>query len=241
MVESRDLEGNGFSLGVLVIGSLYWENKPKRKKWRRERLNLKHKQYVWTPIRYGRCSQTRGESYTMVFSAGLNKAKFGRAIVIPCNSQNIVEEARHLWTAEGGKNGISACWGCAGLLLNPNSKVPAKQLHSWCELVANESCYGQLSSARDEPVAVNSCGFLNVPWPKPEGDSNLELDALLATATSPKIVNGCYPSVKRIAKAWVTPRGREHVDYFCKNRESGIQTFQDDDILKHLRDFGHVY
>ena len=69
----------------------------------------------------------------------------------------------------------------------------------------------------------------------------LELDALLATATSPKIVNECYPSVKRIAKAWVTPRGREHVDYFCKNRESGIQTFQDDDILTHLRDFGHVY
>lgn len=134
----------------------------------------------------------------MVFSAGLSKSEYGCAVAVPSKSQNIVE-ATYLWAAEGGKDGISARWGCVGLLLNPNSRVPAKQFCCWCELVASESCYGQLSTSRDEPVAVNSCGFLNVPWPKPTGDSTLKLDALPATATSPKIVGGCDPSVERIA------------------------------------------
>ena len=41
-------------IGVLIIGSLYWEEKPHRDKWRRERLCVESRQHVKVPIRYGR-------------------------------------------------------------------------------------------------------------------------------------------------------------------------------------------
>ena len=92
MDEPRDVAGNGPSLGVLIIGSLYWDNSI-RDKWRRERLDLERRQYVRAPIRYGRRSERRGHSYTMVFSAGLREADFGTAIAVPCRSRDLIAEA----------------------------------------------------------------------------------------------------------------------------------------------------
>lgn len=56
-----------FRIGVLIIGSLYWDDdKPHREEWRRDRLRMDNRQYVKVPIRYGRYSETR-KGYTMVF------------------------------------------------------------------------------------------------------------------------------------------------------------------------------
>ena len=79
MDEPRDDGGTGPTLGVLIIGSLFWDNST-RDEWRRDRLDLERRQYVRAPIRYGRQSTGRGCSYTMVFSAGLCEAEFGTAI-----------------------------------------------------------------------------------------------------------------------------------------------------------------
>ena len=243
MSQSRDAARNGLSLGVLIIGSLYWDCDSKRKEWRRERLDLNHKRCVRVPIRYGRRSQSRGKSYTMVFSAGLEGAKFGTAIVIPCKSRDLVEEAKHLWAAERKRrvsNCISASWGCIGLLLKSDCCLPRELHNRWSELIADQPCYGQLASAQNEPVPVNEDGFLNIPWPRLVDGSTLMLDALLATATRPTLDNGRYPSAKKIAKAWKTCGDSKHICYFWNNRKNGIRTFQDEEILGHLPNFGHV-
>ena len=89
------------SVGILIIGSLYWDTASHRKMWRRDRLDQDQGWYVRAPIRYGRQSQSRGNSYTMVFSASLSAADYGRALVVPCrrrvrNAADIVDEAVHL-------------------------------------------------------------------------------------------------------------------------------------------------
>lgn len=42
---------------------------------------------------------------------------------------------------------------------------------------------------------------------------------------------------------WLTPdcRGKLHVGYFRNNTESGIRTFQDDEITEQLRALGYTY
>ena len=97
-----DRKTHAMRIGVLIIGSLYWDDKPPRDVWRAERLDLFRRQNVRAPICYGRRSRSRGETYTMVFSLGLGVEDFGNAIAIPCRSHNPVEEAEWLWAAETG-------------------------------------------------------------------------------------------------------------------------------------------
>ena len=104
----------------------------------------------------------------------------------------------------------------------------------WTERVLRERCYGQLNSAVDEVVAVNESGFLQIPWPDVDG-SDLGLDILLATATNPTVVEGRYPTAQQVADAWNSDDGREYVEYFFKNKEHGIQTFEDRIIEEQLR------
>jgi hypothetical protein len=130
------------SIGALVIGSLYWDPEPARARWRSERLDLTASRKVFAPIRYGRRSDTRGGSYTMVFSEALTKQAHhaGCAIAIPCvrpvhSVQALVEEAQRLWAAENRRdsfNGrISANWGCVALALNPSGCVPQELVDGW--------------------------------------------------------------------------------------------------------------
>ena len=199
MTEAKEVE-----IGVLLIGSLYWDDSKHRDKWRRARLCLgaKRRRRVRAPIRYGRRSKSRGCSYTMVFSLSLVPDKFGRAIVVPCcrtvrSASDLVDEAEHLWAAERKKKRsacISAAWGCVALLENPDHPMSGKLRDGWTERVSRETCYGQLmNSANGEEVVVDKDGFLKIPWPESVDGSDLEVDVLLATATNPTIVGGRYP------------------------------------------------
>ncbi len=226
-----------FRIGVLIIGSLRWDDKPHRQEWRRDRLRMDNRQYVKVPIRYGRYSETR-KGYTMVFSPGLGRAQFGQAIVVPCardmtTGEDLVQEAARLWTAEtsDGKNlcnRISAAcgWGCVALLENPNGSVPDDPRECWAKRVSEESPrYGEkIISAYGEELVVNRRGFLKIPWPTPADSPGLNFDALLATATRPTLRKGCYPSPEDVACVNRTGKGRR---YFRKNRKHGIETFQD--------------
>ena len=239
-------------VGVLIIGSLYWEDKNGRKEWRRERLvDLDDRKHVYAPIRYGRLSRkSRGCSYTMVFSKQLDDpsvpGNYGYAIVVPCKApvnsvDDLVDEARHLWRAEGGKrNTISAEWGCVALLENPRRPMPDDLRTGWKEHIRQEPCYGALNSATGELTVVDKSGFLTTSWPRnvAENGSDLEVDVLLATATNPTIVGGNYPSAREIAAAWNAHGGEDYkryVKYFRQNRHWVIRTFQDSDIEKLLR------
>src|SRR5271157_5102757 len=119
------------TIGVLIIGSLYWELE-KRDGWRRWRLDMDHKWFVRAPIRYGRLS--KNHTYTMVFSSEFSEERLGQAIVVQCqrdvtSSLDLIREAEWLWSAEdkkvpplcclSPKRSISATWGgCVALLRN---------------------------------------------------------------------------------------------------------------------------
>lgn len=176
----------------------------------------------------------------MVLSAGLREVDFGTAIVVPCKSRDLAEEARSLWEAESGTRGaVSANWGCVGLLVNPRARLSHEHRDRWSEFVEGRPGYGGLTHTTDEPEAVNEAGILQIRWPKLVGGSPLMLDALLATATDPKLVQGNrYPLASEIAGAWDTPEGKANIRYFCENRKNGIETFQDKKIKEHLRRLG---
>lgn len=66
--------------GILIIGSLLWDN-GQRDAWRRLRLRVGEKVYVKAPIRYGRRSQGRGNTFTMTFAHG---GLHGQGVLVPC-------------------------------------------------------------------------------------------------------------------------------------------------------------
>ena len=231
-------------IGVLIIGSLYWDESQHRTDWRSKRLDCICWQRVRVPIRYGRRSSGRGDSYTMVFSPGLREEQFGTAITIPFKSDNLLEEAERLWAAEdrvgrGLNAGILAGWGCVALLEHPKAPLPPDVRERWTTRVELERRYLKLVDVHYEAAAVDECGFLNIRWPRSENGSLLEMDALLATATCPTL-NECddYPSPAEIAEAWNTVRGRKEIKYFWRNRAHRITTFQDADIKAKLLELG---
>ncbi|MYD70684.1 MAG: hypothetical protein F4W89_08070 [Acidobacteria bacterium] len=237
------------TIGILIIGSLYWEDTERRNNWRRDRLvHLDEREYVRAPIRYGRLSRSRGCTYTMVFSKQLdtpNKPQnYGRAIVVPCKApvnrvDDLINEAQHLWRAEGGKKGrISAKWGCVALLQNQADPLPDDLRTGWTTHVQEQQLYGALNSARGEASVVDEGGLLTISWPGTDNDSDLGVDGLLVTATDPTLIRGDYPSAVEIAQAWNAHEGedyRRYVRYFRQNTDCGIRTSQDTDIAKRLR------
>lgn len=225
--------------GILIIGSLLWDDHPVRRDWRKERLAIKLAEPVTAPIRYGRFSSSRGDSYTMVFS---RLAPVGQAKLVPCSQTissagELIAEAQHLWkaeqpSAEAGR--IAASWGCVAVLTNPERMMPEEILKGWAERVAREPDYRNVSQTKAEGDLLSRDGLLRIPWPRLAGGGPVELDLLLATANDPRITaaNPSYPDVQTIANAW--NRAGDHVEYFWKNLENEIRTFQDDEIRKQL-------
>ena len=226
---------NDVQIGVLIIGSLYWDKSEPRAAWRNERLDFEREERVRVPIRYGRRSTTRGDTYTMVISSGLAEQDFGEACAVPCASDDLFSEAEHLWAAErdvpdGADGTMAKGWGCVGFLEHPNGRVDGEERKRWTNRVQGKPCYGSLPHGRNERSAVDNSGFLSIDWPKTLNGSLLEWDVLLATATRPTLDNGEYPSSRDIAQAWQTTKGQAEVKYFWENRNNGIKTFQDDEL-----------
>jgi hypothetical protein len=93
----------------------------------------------------------------------------------------------------------------------------------------------QLLSAhlKTEKAAVDSEGFLTIRWPivtNPENHYE-NVDFLLATVTKPKFYDGKYPTIYQIANAM---NKSNYYDYFRKNIDNGITTFQDQRILDRI-------
>lgn len=227
------------SVGVLIIGSLYWE--PDRQAWRNDRLCMDAVLDVRAPIRYGRISEKRGNTYTMVFSRGCAP---GQAMVVPCRNgirmpEDLVIEADHLWAAERkqSRNGrISAAWGCVTLLANPHREIPKHIFTGWSNRVHSARPYGDICQALGEGELINQDGLLQVPWPTLVVNNNpVALDLLLATATQPSLTGNPpgYPTPQSIAERWRND-GADNVRYFRNNVECGIRTFEDDAIRAHL-------
>jgi hypothetical protein len=260
-------------IGALIVGSLDWESKDyggacreelrrcgvppnlSRARWRRERLlDTADSEFpVCVPIRYGRLSQSRGNTFTMVFSPEYEQ-RSGLAKVIACKNvvttfNDLLAEAIELWAAESGEKDrgkLSASWGCVTIITpdnflnHPNRSERQKLLDRWAARVTEQKSYGRFGfSAGDIEAskgAVISAGRLRIAWPTLVGGGPVPFDLLLATATNPEIglnkkaIN--YPSVAEIAAAW---NNGNHVYYFRCNQLTGIETSDDSAIEKLLR------
>jgi hypothetical protein len=226
--------------GVLVIGSLLWDEE--RQAWRDARLQMASAETATAPIRYGRLSgKRRGYTYTMVFS---RLCQSGQAKVVRCShtvssAADLIAEAEHLWKAEqpGAAAGrIAADWGCVALICNPEREIPEKVLKGWEDRVAREPEYGNVPQSEDEGCLVDADGSLHIPWPRlVKGGASVQLDLLLVTANDPTLTGTppSYPSVETIADAW--NRASYHVEYFWRNTDNEIRTFQDAEIRVRLR------
>lgn len=232
-----------YRVGVLIIGSLLWDDHDSRKSWRTLRLIPEDGFVVPAPIRYGRFSDNRG-AYTMVFSKGVRGAR-SSARVLPCKQpvstvQDLIIEAKHLWTAERRQNKsdgrISAPWGCVALRIRPGLKLPRPFLDGWAQHVRGEDTYGNIRQTKKEGVLVDKRGLLHIGWPESiDPESPNELDLILATATQPTFHGNSrrYPTPKMIAEAWGKDMPNEF-EYFRMNRRNSICTFQDQKIMAHL-------
>lgn len=226
-------------VGILAIGSLFWDSTAARQRWRQTLTD--EKVFVKATIRYGRKSSSRGNTYTMVFSssAGVGQARVLSAAPIT-SAEGLVEQAVALWTAEKNGNNsndsISANWGCVVLCTNPGSSVPESLVEEWSDRVEKEIAnYRGFTTAENERNLVTESGRLDIPWPMQANGEQLEFDLVLATANYPFQPGEPrpYPTTQQIADAWIAKP--EFSNYFVSNREHGILTFQDGEIADRLR------
>jgi hypothetical protein len=235
-------ESVALNAGVLIIGSLLWDSERGRPAWREARLDMASAQSVTAPIRYGRLSgKSRGYTYTMVFSrlAGIGRGKvvrYSRPFGTPAD---LLAEAAALWKAEqpsAAAGHIADYWGCVALLRNPDRKVPENLLKAWSDRVGREPDYGKVTQTKEEGRLIDESGLLLIDWPMlVDTGEPVPLDLLLVTANDPEISTTCpnYPEVAAIAGAWNVAASK-YAEYFWRNAENGICTFQDEEIRERL-------
>lgn len=221
--------------GILIIGSLFWDNEGRRKKWRRQRLYIGDSIPVHAPIYYGRKSGTRGGTYTMTFQ---QSGPAGRAALVPCQREiqtieDLKDEAEALWEAEDAQSDpgmIGKGWGVVGALFG-NDETTAALAQAW------ENCfqgYGaqRLSVVRDDDVVGNN-GVLKIKWPEVEDGAPADMDIMLATVTKPKPPE---PSgAEEVAEAWIH-QSAGHERYFFENVRHGIRTSDDGEIWRRIEE-----
>lgn len=229
------------SVAILIIGSLIWDARQHRETWRQTRLRVEAATRVRSPIRYGRMSEGRENTYTMVFSNALLPDLLGWALAVPCRSGvrtlgQLGEEAEALWVAEQSNpstpGALAASWGAVGLLCNPSRAELDTLRTGWSARIAGEhKIYTQFPHGHGEAAAVTAAGILTIPWPTTESGDPLDVDFVLATATVPTPMP--YATPETIAAAWQRVPARRN--YFDENRRIGITTAFDGEILKYLQ------
>lgn len=230
--------------GVLIIGSLFWQDdlKPERndqirKKWRDEHLNMAESNNVLVPIRYGRLSGSEKKGnviYTMVFDNSLPESNYGIAKVVPFKNEivknwiEIEKEAKEMSKAEGeGEYFIKGMtgWCVCAIIFNPKLSLEKQSfiLDEWANSIKeNVEGFGFFSQNRDR-YNVDENGKLLLKWPKYAN----EFDFLIATSTKAE-ANLSEITPKEIVK-YIDNR-----EYFIPNTEVGISTFQDKEIKELL-------
>lgn len=242
--------------GVIIIGSLFWEdhldfklkNDFIRQTWRNQNLNVKGKISIPLPIRYGRISRTRFNTYTMIFCNSVDTDQ-SRGLIVPLlkkikSFEELNIQAIALAIAEGiyKKNNnrrITASWGTVGILINPKLEQCLPSVYSyivdkWICLYSdyqNTFCNENFTVSNVAPV-IDQNGFLQIKWEEEFND----FDFLFAATTAP------YPrrliSEDQVTSAILQSKNEVYPDgyseYFYRNRAEGIVTGQDERIIEIL-------
>jgi hypothetical protein len=236
----KDVSLNG---GVLIIGSLYWDKLKIRADWRASYLNGDAIE-VTAPIRYGRISNKRNCTFTMVFSTECNESeKMGKAKFLsfknnPINIQKLNEQANWLMKAEREKKTIDNQryfweWGTLGICVNPTLLKEGHEKNEQAKLLLKE--WSKMFSGfkpenykvASESSIMSANGEMEITW----DPSLTEYDFIIATATIPEVDE--YPLEKNIADRMLV---NGYDEYFLKNMLHGITTFQDEKIIKLLKE-----
>lgn len=225
--------------GVIIIGSLIWEDHI-RKDWRGQ--NLRNKRVLTkVPIRYGRKSRTRKDTYTMVFSKSCEDT-LGQGLILSFNAdvvsfEVLERQAIALAIAEGifkkDNLRLTSNWGSVALLINP--KLKEKDFASyelikkkWADIYRSysETFLANNYKTKEEcDSAITQDGFLNISW-QPEMN---KFDLLIATPVIPNPKSLLTP-------AEIAQRMNEscYHEYFQNNKKNNIKTSADKAIQQQL-------
>ncbi|WP_321285361.1 hypothetical protein [uncultured Sunxiuqinia sp.] len=227
-----------FKGGAIIIGSLFWEETPKRMKWRQVYLETIEKKIpVRIRIRYGRKSSTRQDTFTMIVSNHPN-TEFGIAYILPFkenikNARNLESQAFAMAGAEGfwkkSEPSLNKNWGTVGLLINPKlekSRSLETIRERWTKLYSEYDWDKLDYQIENEPELIDKNGFLNIEWTEEMND----FDFLIATLTVPDPKK--FLDAQTIADK-INETG--YNTYFLTNYQNGIRTFQDERIIEKLK------
>lgn len=210
--------------GILIIGSLYWDNANGRESWRKARLNTAASIPVRAPIYYGRKSRSRGYTYTMTFR---RDDPSGVAVLVPCQGgietiDNLTVEASALWRAEAPQsrpNAMGSSWGCVGALFG-NDEARETLRPDW------NAHFREIGNKGLSVVGPD--GELDLVWPSTLTGERVDMDIILATVTLPEAEP---PAAQTIADGWLGLNGG-YERYFLENVRHGIRTAHDLEIWR---------
>lgn len=214
--------------GILIIGSLLWDEETAgRSEWRQSRLSMPDRVSAVAPFRYGRKSESRGNTFTMTFSVDAAPAQ---GAVVPCVNQvgsfdDLLHEARSLWRAEAPNapvGAIGANWGCVGAMFQPGIDKHGLEA-TWTDHLAE-------AKVQCGPV-VGADGRSHLPWPTGLGGDPLDFDVILFTATRAEAER---PTAQTIADAWLA-QSAGYEKYFFLNVQHGIRTPDDPAIWGRIK------
>jgi len=211
---------------ILIIGSLLWDN-GSRDAWRKSHLRIHDGVHVKAPIRYGRRSSSRGDTFTMTFSLGdaLGQAMLVPSIAVIGNVATLLAEATALWKAEQATaeaHRIGAAWGCVGVAFRTDA-LRAEYAAAWHDNFV-------LNAAAVWPVSAD--GILQIPWPVTLTGQRSDVDIILSTATQ---LAKSPPTAIHVADAWINQH-EAHERYFFENVRRGIRTPDDVLIWKRIEE-----
>lgn len=237
--------------GVIIIGSLIWEdhlNSKKadniRKEWRKQNL-IDNPTLTKVPIRYGRESQTREDTYTMIFSKSC-EVNLGQGLILPFNQDIITFEglerqaialaiAEGIYKAENLR--LTSSWGSVGLLINAElneTDFASKELiqKKWTDIYRSYSDTFIADSYKimdENSSPITQDGFLNISW---QTEMNA-FDLLIATPVMPKPKSLLHAN--DIAQRMID---KKYQTYFQSNKKHKIATAADDEIQLQLDNAG---
>lgn len=255
------MEENNIKGGVIIMGSLFWEDETNcvadkekegkaRRKWREKHLDMSKKEIIEVPIRYGRHSDwdNRRNTYTMVLSRHY-LTRLGTAYVVPFkekfslnNTLNINWQIKRLAKVEGiyrtNSRVLAKHWAAIAIWFNPEGNDIQLQIlrEYWVKNIINKPNNGYAGKNYDwlDGSLIDNNYQLELPI-------DTKLDFLLCTYIKPKFnnadsdvnppVNRQYPNAQTISNAIVN---NNYSTYFDQNRQNEIITADDEIILQHI-------
>ena len=247
-MEQKKIKG-----GVIIIGSLRWENEKnaiqnkdskelakKREEWRNSYLNFKKEKAIPLPIGYGRSSSSRNCTYTMVFSNEYLDLRMGQGLLIPYKDDIDFSDVEifkkhccELAIIEGickkDETTFRKKWGCIGIFINKKSDKKQVVSNFWGQFRILDNNYKKTPndlSFENNSLIDNDYSFIESVV------IDTDLDFLLFTYIQPQHRNAEFkriPTANEIAEEIIRSG---YKIYFEENTKHQIKTTHDEEIIK---------